>query len=330
MGKRKSSSSSSSSTRCDDNGGSSPSPKTSKSSSLSAQDKIKVMDNKILAVMFEFHMDEKLDVTLTDVASQVGCQERTKSFRERWSILKNEKKWIGASNKDNGANTKGGSCFQLTKAGVEQAATPEYKEMLKELSIKPKTNEEHQARIKKYLKKAKSIAMFDFFLEYGSLLPDELVGLVGSNRRSHGYHYSWKELKDKGYIEEDPDCHEGKKKTKYRLSSKAFLNHKRDRIPEKKIDREQLAKNVKKGHDLIESRRKGDGKKSTTKEKKVKKEKGVKVEGCGKDAKAVKVKKEGVKDEENSETEELGASDVDAKEELEVSENENENENDTD
>uniref|UniRef100_A0A7S4AIX7 Uncharacterized protein n=1 Tax=Pseudo-nitzschia australis TaxID=44445 RepID=A0A7S4AIX7_9STRA len=240
-----------------------------KSSPSSIVDKIKVMDNKILAVMFEFHMDEKFDVTLTDIASQVGCQERTKSFRERWSVLKNQKKYIGPS-KDGDKGT-----FQLTKAGVDHAATPEYKEMLKELSLTPKTNKEHQERIKKYLKKAKSIAMFDFLLEYAFLSSDELCALVGQNKRSHSYHYSWQELRNKGLVEQVPDYKgEGKK---FRLADKAFLKAKEHRSGINDVDTKKLAEAVASGVALIESRKKG-GTKQSKNNKKVKNEEVVKEE----------------------------------------------------
>ena len=80
------------------------------------------MDEQILAVMMGFHMDGNHKVTLKDVATELGKQERTKSFRERWSILKNQKGYIGTS------KISGAGFFELTPEGIEQAQTDEYKE----------------------------------------------------------------------------------------------------------------------------------------------------------------------------------------------------------
>ena len=84
-----------------------------------------------------------------------------------------------------------------------------------------KTNSEHQERLKKNLKKSKAIVIFDFLLKYGSLSKAELSSLVGQNSRSRGFHYSFNELKNGGYVEEDPDYSAGKRR-KFRLADKAF------------------------------------------------------------------------------------------------------------
>ncbi|OEU05729.1 hypothetical protein FRACYDRAFT_258505 [Fragilariopsis cylindrus CCMP1102] len=223
------------------------------------------MDEQILAVMMGFHMDGNHKVTLKDVATELGKQERTKSFRERWSILKNEKGYIGTS------KISGAGFFELTPEGIEHAQTDEYKEMMKEMNIKSKTNSEHQERIKKRFKKTKSELIFDFLNEYGSLSSDDLAALVGQNKRSHSYHYSLKELREKGYAEEDPS-HDGKGK-KLRLTDNSFLKVEADRVKDDAIDTTKLAEKITEGTAIIQSRiRKNKKQKSVKEELKVKDE----------------------------------------------------------
>jgi hypothetical protein len=145
---------------------------------------------------------------------------------------------------------------------------------MKEMNIKSKTNSDHQERIKKRFKNPKSPksgVIFDFLNEYGSLSSDDLAALVGQNKRSHSYHYSLKELRDKGYAEEDPD-YDGKGK-KFRLTDNAFLKVEVDRIKNDDIDTEKLAKKVAEGTATIMSRiRKNKDRKSVKQELKVKDE----------------------------------------------------------
>ena len=223
------------------------------------------MDDQILAVMMGFHMEGNHKVTLKDVATELGKQERTKSFRERWSILKNQEGYIGTS------KISGAGFFELTPDGIEHAQTDEYKEMMKEMNIKSKTNSEHQERIKKRFKKTKSELIFDFLNEYGSLSSDDLAALVGQNKRSHSYHYSLKELREKGYAEEDPG-HDGKGK-KFRLTDNAFLKVEVDRVKDDAIDTTKLAEKITEGTAIIQSRiRKNKKRKSVKEELKVKDE----------------------------------------------------------
>jgi hypothetical protein len=217
-----------------------------KTMASSKNDKTKEMDAKILSVMLTFHLEDKTKVTVKTVADALGCNEKTKTFRERWSFLKIKRKLIAPGEDNNG--------LRLTKAGLDEAATPEYKAMMKDLAIVPKTNADHQEKIKKYLKKPKSIQIFDFLLQYGSLSKADLSHLVGVNHRSHGFHYSLKELRDKEYVEESPnDSGKGKK---FRLSSKAFKSE-GDQPKENDVDAEELATKIANGIALIESRKRG-------------------------------------------------------------------------
>ena len=238
------------------------SPKTISKGS-SKEDKIKEIDAKILNVMLTYHMEGKNNATVEDVANDLNVHPRNKPFRERWTHLKNTRNLIGKSDSGDG--------LSLTKLGLDEAATPEYKEMMKELAIVPKTNSEHQERIKKHLKKKKSVAIFDFLLRYGALSNSELSALVGQNCRSHAYHYSLQELRVRGYVEVDPN-YSGKGK-KFRLSDKAFKS-KDDRPSEDNIDKKELADTLTIGRNKIESQKQGprSGKKNDVKEEVVKKE----------------------------------------------------------
>ena len=204
------------------------------------------MDDKILGVMMAFKMENNDSVSLADISNRIGCHERNKPFRERWSVLKNQKQYIGPSSKGKG--------FQLTDEGFKNAPqSDEYKEMMKELSEQLSTNDGHQKRIKKYLKQSKSVAIFDFLNVYGSLTADQLCALVGQNKRSHAYFYSLKELRGKGYVEEDST---GKQK-KFRLADKSYLNPENDRIKDDAIDTKKLEELVTKGIETIASQKQG-------------------------------------------------------------------------
>lgn len=227
------------------------------------QQKVIDMEAKILKVMLAYHEDGKHDGKVDDVASDLGLHSRSKMFRERWSDLK-KRGLLG--------NSKSGSGVVLTKLGLEEAATPEYKAMMKDLAIIPKTNKEHQEKIKKYFKKKKSGQIFDFLLKYGPLSKGQLSALVEQNPRSHGFHYSFNELRDKGYLEEHSNG-KGKIKT-FQLSDKAFKS-KDDRPKECDIDMNDLKNEVSKGKAKIESQRHGqrsDSKRSVKKVKSMNKE----------------------------------------------------------
>jgi hypothetical protein len=229
-----------------------------KKAKISSKDEVKTkeMDGKIMKVMLMFHMEERFDIKAEDVANELGVHIRTKSFRKRWGFLKNEREFIGLGKADG---------LRLTKEGLEEAATPEYKEMMKELSTNPNTNDEHQERIKKYVKKPKSVAMLNLLLEYGTLTKAELSALLAVQAGSHGFFYSLQELRVKGYVEEDPYS-SSKKEKKFRLSDKSFLKAKEYRS--KKIgdsDAKKLAAEVASGLALMESRKRGSAKSKSTK-----------------------------------------------------------------
>ena len=217
------------------------------------------MDAKILKAMLMYHEDGRSNIKVEDVARDLEAHPRSKAFRSRWSFLMNTKHLIGKS--------KSGDGLELTKKGLDEAATPEYKARMKELTIVPKTNKDHQERIKKYLKKPKSAEIFNFLNTFGPLSKDELAALVGQNPRSHGFFYSFNELRDKGYLEPELGL-TSRGKTKYRLTKNAFKSQD-DRPKEADIDIGVLEEQISKGRARIESRKKGQrsNNKKITKEK---------------------------------------------------------------
>ena len=253
-----------------------------KAKKSSNDEKTKEMDGRILKVMLEFHTLKRSNIKVGDVANALGVHIRTNSFRDRWSVLKNKKNFIGPG-KDGG--------LQLTSEGITEAETPEYKEMMKELAIVPKTNKEHQDRIKKYLKKSKCGVIFDLLLEYKSLKRNELSDLVGINNRSHQFSDSLKELRAKDYVEKKPGSN------KFYLSDKCFLNGKENRSKgEDTIDTKKFATKIAEGRSKIESRKHGPKKNIKIE---VKKEEMTKNWKMAKDE-IKKVKKETAMKEENS------------------------------
>ena len=208
-------------------------------------------ESTILAIMMQYHIDDKNDVQFEDVAAEIGCHERNKGWRELWTSVK-KKGYVEASTTCN----KG---FQLTQKGIDLAATDEYKEML---SFQPKTNEEHQERIKKRLKKSKSIEIFDLLQKHGSLTRYELAGIMGQKDRGHAFSYSLQELKKrKGLVEEDPTKAGKSKGKKLRLSDKAYLKPEyRPSEPELVIlDTKTLAKAVADNATVKHPRKKAGG-----------------------------------------------------------------------
>ncbi len=202
--------------------------------------KIKQMDGKILCVMLRFHMEERFNAKVEDVADELGVHVRTSSFRNRWNIMKNKKNFIGPGE---------GRGLRLTSKGLEEAGMPEYKEMMKEISIHPKTNKEHQDRIKNYLKKPKSGVIFDFLLEYKRLNKTDLATLIGMHIRSRGFSDSVAELRAKNYIESDANG-------KFYLSNKCFLRGKGICSMES-IDKGKLARELAAGSTRIKERKRG-------------------------------------------------------------------------
>lgn len=200
--------------------------------------KIKEMDGKILKVMLRFHVEKRFNAKVDDVANQLGVHVRTSSFRNRWCIMKNEKNFIGPG------EARG---VRLTGEGLKEATSPEYKEMMKEILLRPKTNKEHQDRIKKYLKKPKSRMIFDLLLEFNRLNKTELAKLVRLHIRTRGFTDSLAELRAKTYIEKD-----GNKE--FYLTNKCFLNGK-DNCSVECIDNKKLAPAIAEGTAQIEDRK---------------------------------------------------------------------------
>ncbi len=200
------------------------------------------MDGRILKVMLEFHVVKRHNAKLDEIAKAVvGTRKGTESFSKRFLYLKNVKKLIGLGDKNG---------FRLTTEGLREAATPEYKEMMKDLvvGVQAKTDKKHHERIKKYLVKPKSCLIFDLLLEYKRLSRKQLSDLVGVNPGSHGFFYSLQELKIKEYVKMDPST-----KLLF-LSGKCFVDGNKDSY--NTVDAKKLATEISIGRRLVESRKK--------------------------------------------------------------------------
>lgn len=223
-----------------------------------------------LTKMMEHHMAGRDGVGYETLRLELNIGQRVKSQLAAWKNLI-----------DSGyIEVNSGREYKLSQKGLDLAATPEYKEYIKDLNIVSATNDDHQARIKKHLNpkhKKRATQIFDFLVQYGSLTALELAALVGTKRGSHAFSYGLKELKEKGYIEIESNPIRKTRGKMLRLSDKAFLKPE-DRPQPESVDSVELAKKVeenssprKNGGD---TKKKGSDQKEVVvkKEKKVKKE----------------------------------------------------------
>ena len=179
-------------------------------------------ESKLLGNLMQHLMNgDESGVSFRQCSKDMNFMERTKTFRISWTTLI-EEGCIEASSAENGGGAVYTGNYKLTQKGKDYAATPEYKEYLKDLAFVPKTNEEHHERIKKRLKWQKYGSMIiDLLLEHGALTRKELAAICGVVDRSHGFSYAMQELntgeKGKGFIERLPNCKE------FVLTAKSFV-----------------------------------------------------------------------------------------------------------
>jgi hypothetical protein len=221
---------------------------------------------KFLTKMMEREMrGDKEGVTYEDLRVELNIGQRVKSQMDAWKNLM-KLGYIDAKN---------GKKYTLTAMAVDLVASPEYKEYIKDLNIVSATNEDHQNRIKKHLSpkfKKQAVQIFDFLQIYGSLTAQELAALCHTKRGSHGFSYGLQELKNKKYVEDNPNANRKVKGKMLRLADKAFLTA-ADRPEPEQIDIEELAKAV----ELNQNRKRGtstkddDNSKKDTKKSKNKK-----------------------------------------------------------
>ncbi len=123
---------------------------------------------------------------------------------------------------------------------------------------RPKTNQEHHERMKRFFKKPKSGMILDKLVEYKKLSKQELCELVGMSIRSKGFAESPAEMRAKGYVKTDTNS------KKFYLSEKCFLKG-RGNEESSSIDERKLAKDIAAGRAIIESRKKSGSAMSTGK-----------------------------------------------------------------
>lgn len=114
------------------------------------------------------------------------------------------------------------SSFRLTEAGIEMAASDEYKAVMNVAQKKPTTNEELHKSIKEKLMNKREDEIFDLLLKQGRFNRVELAKALGISHRGANFSYALQQLKDLGYVEFDPESKGAGKKL--RLSKKAFVD----------------------------------------------------------------------------------------------------------
>ena len=193
----------------------------------------------------KYLMQGKEGVSFKQLSKDLDFMERTKSWRNSWKALVEDKGLIEATE---GSTSMYADDYQLTQAGKDHASTPEYKQYLEEMNFVPQSNEQHQEHLKKRLLNDKARTMFDLLLKYGALSRKELSLIIGVNDRSHGFNYGLKDVKEKGFVVTDTKVF-GKGK-ELMLTDKAFLDH-NDRPDTVALDVNLLKEGAKK----IESRK---------------------------------------------------------------------------
>mmetsp|Transcript_14135 Transcript_14135/g.30819 ORF Transcript_14135/g.30819 Transcript_14135/m.30819 type:complete len:257 (-) Transcript_14135:14-784(-) len=175
-------------------------------------------EDKLLGAMLAYEMRNKPTVSFRQLSKDLNFMERTKTWRDAWEALMQEKNFIEIAK--SGGSMYTGPC-QLTAKGKEYAATPEYLEYQKELNFVPQDNEAHQASLKKRFTNNHARSIFDLLLKHGSLSRKELATLLRCNDRSHGFSYGLKDLKGREIVEADESS---SMKGALRLSDKAFMD----------------------------------------------------------------------------------------------------------
>ena len=239
---------------------------------------------KILLVFLKAEMvdDASTETTLfyQDIRNAYNFQPKHKDWDKAMNVA-TERGLIEMQ-----GSSRSSSPFSMTEEGRNLVKDdPTYQEHLKELSVKPMSNEEKQDQIKKLMKKAldqskpKSFSatgckIFDILLEWGSLTKVEAASILDTQKGSHAFFYAWDYLKKKKLI---APISAGKS-AKFRLTDAAFFKPEDRPVPVKsgqdKIDGYVLAyqSKTKRGRVNSETAPKGNID-ATHSKKKVKKEK---------------------------------------------------------
>jgi len=181
-----------------------------------SSEKVKEETETELENLMKFHLRQKpFDLKVMTGANQELIKEEQESIMKRQGVIDrlvneglvevvNEVRIIS---------------YQLTEAGVQAAASDEYKE---DMAKEPTTNEELHARIMKYsyhYKTAKK--MLEELIENHktggkALSKKQLAEKLGTNTSGPNFFYTLEQLRNEGYVQES------KKKT-LRLKKKAFV-----------------------------------------------------------------------------------------------------------
>lgn len=203
-------------------------------------------DQVLLAKLMESHLleadqKEKSGLSFAAIMSSLGMNDHNTGWRNSWKDL--EKK--GLTQQVPGGN--GGfftSGFCLTKEGLDAFATDDnMKEAMAVISEKqPKTNEEHQNRIKSKLMNKRGEEIFDVLLKHGPLSRKEIAAKLGISDRGAYFSYALQQLKDLGYVRKVRVIKEdGKEENLNELTDKCFVSDPRNQSDSIKVDQDSLA-----------------------------------------------------------------------------------------
>ena len=161
-------------------------------------------DQKALAkLLFNYKFD--IPVTLKELSTAIGTNEKTKSWVEEWQAFRRKGIIIPGAEK---------GTFQLSEEGAKLAANGDEKAM-----TKPTTNEEYHEYIKDQLKSKYGGPIFDLLLAKSPQTGKELADALNTNKDSHCFFYSFQALKKMAMVE--VECLRERKQA-FRLSDKAF------------------------------------------------------------------------------------------------------------
>ena len=179
-------------------------------------------DAALLGKLMEQHEMESEGISFAAIMKDLGMNDRNTGWRNTWKDLIKHK-YIESNGNGSAVFT---SVYKLTEAGVEVAATDEYKQArAAALANQPKTDQELHERIKGKLMNDRGRQIFDLLLNRGSLTRTELSGILGISDRGAPFSNALKQLKTLGYVEVDAAISSRGNK-KLHLTDKAYLSSK--------------------------------------------------------------------------------------------------------
>ncbi len=167
---------------------------------------------KLLNAVMCHRIKGNTSVTFTQIAMDLGFDERLTKWRKSWCALILDDGFIAPV--EGSPPSMYTADHQLTEKGKNHG---------------PQSNQEHQERIKKRLLNDKAIQIFDWLLMYGSLGRNELALLLQCASGQHNFSYGLKDLRDRRFVDKND-------RGKFYLTDKAFLDPTKDRPVPMELD----------------------------------------------------------------------------------------------